>query len=208
MRLPLPPSGSHHRRYCAQGPLACPRLKSAEKLQLYRPVHSSSHTVIMTADETVSLLGRPESSGRTGSLRAASTLDRSSLNTHSIAALLEAEERRCIEATPQGAINCKRCQDFRTDVSHGREHPCRHCQPLRFKVWRLCEATAEDMLLVSVNGVDCLVILPPDGGPNVQPCEGLRCDQGCTFVRPVDDAGGAFWAEVTDLEITTPWSGV
>jgi hypothetical protein len=124
-----------------------------------------------------------------------------------LAALLEAEELRCIEATPQGAINCPRCQDFRTDVSHGREHPCRHCQPLRFKIWRLCEVTAKDTLWVTVGGRDCLVLLPPAGGSVVQPCEGLRCEQGCVFVRPADGDDDVFWAEITDVEIKTPWSG-
>jgi hypothetical protein len=129
------------------------------------------------------------------------------LTDSSLAALLELEAKLAAD-TPQGAINCRHCQDFRTDVSHGREHPCRRCQPLRFKIWRLCEVTAEDTLLVSVNGRDCLVILPPDGGSVVQPCEGPRCDQGCVLVRPADGDDGAFWAEVTELEIKTPWSGV
>jgi len=124
----------------------------------------------------------------------------------SLAALLELEAQLAAD-TPRGAINCPRCQDFRTDVSHNREHPCRHCQPLRFKIWRLCEVTAEDTLLVSVNGSDCLVLLPPAGGSVVQPCEGPKCDQGCVFVRPADEADGAFWAEVPDVEIKTPWSG-
>lgn len=124
----------------------------------------------------------------------------------SLAALLELEARLAAD-TPQGAINCRYCQDFRTSVSHNREHPCRHCQPLRFKIWRLCEVTEIDTLLVSVAGRDCIVLPPPDGGPVVQPCEGLKCDQGCVFVRPAE-GGGAFWAEVPNLEIKTPWSGV
>lgn len=121
-----------------------------------------------------------------------------------IAALLDTEARRLAQATPQGVITCGPCQDFRTDVSFGMEHPCRHCQPLRFKVWRLL--AEPNRLLVLFGDERCRVLLPPAGGSVVQPCEGARCDHGCVFVE-LEAGGGAWWAELDDFEILTPWEG-
>src|SRR2546423_15161500 len=81
-----------------------------------------------------------------------------------LAAMLEAEELRCIEATPQGAINCPRCQAFRTDVSNVRYHPCCNCQPLRSTTWRPSKETANDTPKVTADGRDLVDRLPPAGG--------------------------------------------
>lgn len=129
------------------------------------------------------------------------------LTPDEVSQFLDAQEAICASATPAGVINCGPCQDFRSDVSHGKHHPCRHCQPLRFKIWRLCQVTERDTLLISVHGVDCLVMLPPAGGSVVQPCEPPKCAQGCVLVQPTEGGDGPFWAEVPDIEIKTPWSG-
>ncbi|OLE23714.1 MAG: hypothetical protein AUG49_15295 [Catenulispora sp. 13_1_20CM_3_70_7] len=113
-------------------------------------------------------------------------------------------EQTFASQNPVGFITCDPCQDFRTDVSFGVEHPCRHCQPMRFLAWRLChEGTG---LQVLVDGVQCVVLLPPAGGPIVQPCEFPHCDNGCVLVRPIL-RGNARWVELNHVKILTPWEG-
>lgn len=105
---------------------------------------------------------------------------------------------------PVGFVKCGPCQDFRTDVSFGVEHPCRHCQPMRFLSWRLCREG--DALSVLVDGMECVVLLPPAGGPVVQPCEPPVCKYGVVLVRPILGSD-ARWVELDHVEILTPWEG-
>lgn len=117
--------------------------------------------------------------------------------------ITEAEQTFAAQ-NPVGFITCDPCQDFRTDVSFGVEHPCRHCQPMRFLSWRLCYEGAG--LRALVDGVEHVVLLPPAGGPVVQPCEQPRCTYGCVFVRPAG-GGDARFVELDQLELVTPWEG-
>jgi hypothetical protein len=128
------------------------------------------------------------------------------MNARTTAEFLTAEEaaHRVADGYPSGFLTCKPCQDFRTDVSFGVEHPCRHCQPVRFRSWRL--GNEGDVLRVQVDGIEGDVMAPPDGGSIVQPCEGSACAFGCVLVRPVL-GGDARWVEVDRVEITTPWHG-
>lgn len=126
------------------------------------------------------------------------------MTTRTIADFLTEAEHALAAQNPVGFVECGPCQDFGTDVSFGVEHPCRHCQPMRFLSWRLCsEGTG---LQVLIEGVRCVVLLPPAGGPIVQPCEGPQCTYGCVFVRPVQ-GGDARFVELDQLEILTPWMG-
>lgn len=112
-------------------------------------------------------------------------------------------------AHKDSSVACRRCQDWRTDVSEIAgteiEHPCRHCQPMRFLSWRLC-AEGEG-LHVLVDGIECTILLPPAGGPIVQPCQGPTCDLGSVLVRSALGSD-ARWVELDRVEILTPWQGV
>lgn len=113
---------------------------------------------------------------------------------------------------PPGFIRCDTCQDFGTDVSfssaysNGTHHPCRHCQPMRFLVWRL--GYEGKGLRVAVDGVECIVILPPDGSSVVQPCEGSSCTYGAVLVQSATSADDVRWIDVEHVAILTPWEGV
>lgn len=126
------------------------------------------------------------------------------MTAHTIADFLSEAERALGAATPAGFVTCNPCQDFRTDVSFGVEHPCRHCQPMRFLSWRLCHEG--ERLRVMVDGTECIVLLPPAGGPIVQPCPAPRCDYGCILARSVL-GGEPQWVELNHVEILTPWEG-
>ena len=117
---------------------------------------------------------------------------------------LNEAEQALIAQTPAGFVKCGPCQDFRTDVSFGVEHPCRHCQPMRFLSWRLCREA--EGLSVLVDGMECVVLLPPAGGPVVQPCEPPVCKYGVVLVRPILGSD-ARWVELDHVEILTPWEG-
>lgn len=52
----------------------------------------------------------------------------------SMAAYLDAEERRLLKIGGL-TVQCGPCQDFRTDVTDGVEHPCAHCQAESYAVW-------------------------------------------------------------------------
>jgi hypothetical protein len=116
----------------------------------------------------------------------------------------EEAEGALASKNPPGFVKCNPCQDFRTDVSFGVEHPCRHCQPMRFLSWRL--AYEGEGLTVLADGIECVVLLPPAGGSIVQPCEGDRCDFGCVLVRPILGSGER-WVDLDHVEILTPWGG-
>jgi hypothetical protein len=113
-------------------------------------------------------------------------------------------EKELAASNPDGFVQCNPCQDFRTNVSFGVEHPCRHCQPMRFKSWRLCHEGTR--LTVKVGGLECAVLLPPAGGPMVQPCEFPTCDYGCVLVRPLVGSE-ARWVELNHVKILTAWEG-
>jgi len=117
---------------------------------------------------------------------------------------LSTAEQEIIASNPPGFVQCNPCQDFRTDVSFGVEHPCRHCQLMRFLAWRLCHEG--EGLSVLVDGIECVVLLPPAGGSIVQPCEGDRCDYGCVLVGPILGSD-TWWADLDHVEILTPWGG-
>ena len=116
----------------------------------------------------------------------------------------EKAERDLASKNPAGFVQCNQCQDFRTDVSFGVEHPCRHCQPMKFLSWRLCHEG--EGLSVLVDGIECVVLLPPAGSPIVQQGPGSTCDYGCVLVRPILSAD-ARWVELDHVEILTPWEG-
>lgn len=126
------------------------------------------------------------------------------MSTATATDFLSEAEKALIAQTPAGFVQCNPCQDFRTDVSFGVEHPCRHCQPMRFLAWRLCYEG--EGLSALVDGIECVVLLPPAGGSIVQPCEGLRCDYGCVLVRPILGSD-ARWVDLDHVEILTPWGG-
>jgi hypothetical protein len=115
---------------------------------------------------------------------------------------LDAVEK--VHGSPQGEgvgfVKCGPCQDFRTDVTYGREHPCPHCQPLKYKAWRI--SADHETLLLAVPALSQLatIVLPPNGGSVIQPCDGSHCDKGCVLVRSIA-GGGAWWAELDDVEI-------
>ena len=117
---------------------------------------------------------------------------------------LSAAELELTAQNPPGFVQCNPCQDFRSDVSFGVEHPCRHCQPMRFLSWRLCREG--EKLSVLADGIECAVLLPPAGGSIVQPCEGSRCDYGCVLVRPILGTD-ARWVDLDHVVILTPWEG-
>jgi hypothetical protein len=76
---------------------------------------------------------------------------------------------------------------------------------MRFLSWRLCHEGAE--LRVLVGGIECAVLLPPAGGPIVQPCEGETCEYGSALVRSAL-GNDARWVELDQIKILTPWEGV
>jgi hypothetical protein len=121
-----------------------------------------------------------------------------------IAEFLTHAERTLAAASPTGFVTCQPCQDFRTDVSFGVEHPCRHCQPMRFLAWRLCREG--EGLSVLVDGKECVVMTPPAGGPIVQPCEPPVCDYGCILVRSILGSDPR-WVALDQVEILTAWQG-
>lgn len=128
------------------------------------------------------------------------------MNRHAVHEFLTPEEAAQALAAqyPQGFLQCAVCQDFHTDVSFGVEHPCRHCRPMRFLAWRLCHEG--EGLRVLVDGIECVVVLPPAGGSIVQPCASPRCDYGCVLVRSLLGSE-ARWADLDHVEILTPWEG-
>jgi hypothetical protein len=126
------------------------------------------------------------------------------MKTHATTDFLTEAERAFMAVGAGVGIACNPCQDFRTDVSFGIEHPCRHCQPMRFLSWRLC---AEGVgLRVLVDGIECAVLAPPAGGPTVQPCPAPRCEFGCILVRSALGSDTR-WVELDHVEILTPWEG-
>ncbi|NUR00395.1 MAG: hypothetical protein HOY79_28855 [Streptomyces sp.] len=126
------------------------------------------------------------------------------MTTVPMVAFLEEAERDLASKNPPGFVAGNPCQDFRSDVSNGIEHPCRHCQPMRFLSWRLCYEG--EGLPVLVDGIECVVLLPPAGGSIVQPCGGLRCDYGCVLVRSALGSD-ARWVELDHVAILKPWEG-
>jgi hypothetical protein len=56
-----------------------------------------------------------------------------------MAASLNDEGRRPA-AAGGGFVTCAPCQDFRTDVTDGVEHPCQHCQPEKYQAWLAANA--------------------------------------------------------------------
>lgn len=126
------------------------------------------------------------------------------MTTAPTVAFLEDAERDFASKNPPGFITCNPCQDFRTDVSFGIEHPCRHCRPMRFLSWRLCREG--EALQVLAYGIECAVMAPPAGGPIVQPCEFPVGDYGCVYVRPVLGRE-ARWVPLDKVEILAPWEG-
>ena len=126
------------------------------------------------------------------------------MSTPTATDFLSAAEKAITAKNPAGFVKCNPCQDFRTDVSFGVEHPCRHCHPMRFLSWRLCHEG--EGLSVLVDGIKCVVLLPPAGGPIVQPCEFPVCEYGCVLVRSILGSD-ARWAELDHVEILTPWGG-
>lgn len=112
---------------------------------------------------------------------------------------------------PPGFLACAACQDFGTDVSFsstappGVEHPCRHCKPMRFHAWRL--AFAGEGCHVLVDGVESVVVLPPDGSSVVQPCLGDACQHGAVLVRSAAGPDDTRWVEVEHVQFITPWEG-
>ena len=81
------------------------------------------------------------------------------MKTHATTDFLTEAERALMALSAGVGIACKPCQDFRTDVSFGVEHPCQHCQVMRFLSWRLC--AEGEALRVIVDGIECAVLTPP-----------------------------------------------
>ena len=77
--------------------------------------------------------------------------------------------------------------------------------PMHFLSWRLCHEG--EGLSVLVDGLECVVLMTPAGGPIVQPCEWPTCDFGCVLVRSALGSE-ARWVELDHVEILTPWEGV